>query len=76
MSGISKNVSEELSYERSSDDHMPHIYNIIRYGKDVVKHDLQNCKNWNRFLKSTALSMGNNHEYDMAVKVEKARSMI
>ncbi|XP_062006246.1 protein SHORT ROOT IN SALT MEDIUM 1-like [Rosa rugosa] len=27
------------------------IQTAIRYGKDVAKHDLQNCKNWNRFLK-------------------------
>ncbi|XP_040371995.1 protein SHORT ROOT IN SALT MEDIUM 1-like [Rosa chinensis] len=27
------------------------IQTAIRYGKDVAKLDLQNCKNWNHFLK-------------------------
>ncbi|XWS34124.1 hypothetical protein CRYUN_Cryun21dG0013100 [Craigia yunnanensis] len=88
MSGLSRSVLEELSSEKSPDDRIPHICNILRfavlkkyhsfmaiggpcvsadgsnptddesslirtalrYAKDVVSLDLQNCQHWNRFL--------------------------
>lgn len=37
MSGISKNALEELSSERSHDDHIPHICNIVRFA--ILKKD-------------------------------------
>lgn len=37
MSGLSKNAMEELSSEKSSDDRIPHICNIIRFG--VLRRD-------------------------------------
>jgi hypothetical protein len=37
MSGLSKNALEELSSERSSDDRIPHICNILRFA--ILKKD-------------------------------------
>ncbi|XP_042983456.1 protein SHORT ROOT IN SALT MEDIUM 1 isoform X1 [Carya illinoinensis] len=37
MSGLSKNAMEELSSEKSSDDRIPHICNIVRFG--VLRRD-------------------------------------
>ena len=37
MSGLSKNALEELSSEKSSDDRIPHICNILRFA--LLKKD-------------------------------------
>ena len=37
MSGLSQNAAEELSSEKSYDDHIPHFCNIMRFA--VLKKD-------------------------------------
>ncbi len=37
MSGLSKNAMEELSSEKSYDDRLPHICNILRFA--ILKRD-------------------------------------